>query len=629
MNCDMSNIKSKFRELIIFKRSTMLFIFIYFILGVGITYGYLAFRVEEEEIIVGNIISIDADLEVELVVGNTTKLVPMLNDALPNAIIGKGSENGPCIDAIGNLSCQIYKITLINNGSRLEHVTGSIKLYAKEGPNNAYSNLKWRELTNLTTVKEDAVVNGMDKSILVSDVTLQSKETKTWYIALWLGEIDANQVNSDKGLYGGTVTFEVLENIGTSFIEKKLEPNARSDENIDFGKSSKESATNGIYVRKGTENNTNPIYYYRGSVDNNNMIFADTCWKIVRTTETGGLKLIYNGVPSHGECNNTGTASQIGTRQFNSSYLSPAYVGYMYSTVYNRSERTMSNDAYYYGNSVTYSNGTYTLVDTITSGTWSDTYRTGLNNNHYTCFSTTGVTCSGEVYYVFFTDTTKAYYITLTNGKDVDDALFEMFGSDDANQDNYNTISSTIKGSSTTAGSIDYWYYNNIEQKGYEDYLEDTVWCNDRTIYNKAGWEPNGGSTTAHLTFGGNGRLNSTKQPSLTCSRVIDSFTVEEANGNGKLEYPVGLLTSDEIMLAGGRAAGNNSYYLYTGQNYWAGSPSYFYDYGAYEFHVNTAGYLNHYSVNYTYGVRPSVSLKPGFSNSGGNGSAGNPYIVQ
>ena len=186
----------------------------------------------------------------------------------------------------------------------------------------------------------------------------------------------------------------------------------------------------------------------------------------------------------------------------------------------------------------------------------------------------------------------RAYYVTLTNGKDVEDALFEMFGSDEANQDDYNTISSTIKGNSTTAGTIDHWYYTNIEQKGYKDYIEDTVWCNDRTIYNKAGWEPNGGSTTTHMTFGGNGRLNSTKQPSLTCSRVIDSFTVDEANGNGKLDYPVGLLTSDEIMLAGGRAADNNSYYLYTGQNYWAGSPSGFAYINALEFLVVTTGHL-------------------------------------
>lgn len=55
---------------------------------------------------------------------------------------------------------------------------------------------------------------------------------------------------------------------------------------------------NGKFVRSTTANDTYPIYYYRGNVDNNNVIFANKCWKIVRTTETGGTKMIYNGEQS-------------------------------------------------------------------------------------------------------------------------------------------------------------------------------------------------------------------------------------------------------------------------------------------------------------------------------------------
>ena len=40
-----------------------------------------------------------------------------------------------------------------------------------------------------------------------------------------------------------------------------------------------------------------PVYYYRGNVDNH-VLFANMCWRIVRTTETGGVKLIYNGTLS-------------------------------------------------------------------------------------------------------------------------------------------------------------------------------------------------------------------------------------------------------------------------------------------------------------------------------------------
>ena len=58
----------------------------------------------------------------------------------------------------------------------------------------------------------------------------------------------------------------------------------------------------GLYVRAGTENDAYPVVYYRGNVTNNNVYFAGKCWQIIRTTETGGTKLIYNG-------ENTGTES--------------------------------------------------------------------------------------------------------------------------------------------------------------------------------------------------------------------------------------------------------------------------------------------------------------------------------
>ena len=554
-------------------------------------------------------------------------MVPMMNEALSNAINGVGSDNGACIDSAGNLSCQVYKITLTNNGSSLKHLRGTIELYAKDGANTVYQNLRWRELTNTTTVNEDGYIHGMAKSTLVTELNMASKEEKIWYIAVWLGEIDADQTNTDKGEFGGTVTFETIETKTNVFTKTILEPNAQSDASIDFSKTSEESNTNGIYLRSGTENDPYPIYYYRGDV-NNNLLFADTCWKVVRTTETGGLKLIYNGVPSSGSCDNTGDASTIGNKAFNTNYNSPAYVGYMYSNPYTYQTKSMESvtDEYYYGNDVNYANGVYTLVDTISSSSWSSIYNGGLNNNHYTCFST-GTTCT-SINYIYYTSSSKAYYITLSNGKKIEDALKEMLGVDDGNLTSYNTTSSTIKGDNTTEGTLDYWYYTNIDQKGYSNYIEDTVWCNDRSIYQKNGWDPDGGSTTDFLYFGLYGRaMNS--QPTLTCSRNIDQFTADGVNGNGALDYPVGLLTMDETMLAGGSInSENSSYYLYTGDYYWAGSPVAFDSDGAIESNVDSDGRLLHNSVGYTRGVRPSVSLKPGFKISGGDGSVTNPYVV-
>lgn len=71
----------------------------------------------------------------------------------------------------------------------------------------------------------------------------------------------------------------------------------------------------------GTESNTNPIYYYRGAVDNNNVIFGGYCWQIVRTTDTGGIKMIYNGAVTgtseEPTCENTAHADRIISTFFN------------------------------------------------------------------------------------------------------------------------------------------------------------------------------------------------------------------------------------------------------------------------------------------------------------------------
>ena len=113
------------------------------------------------------------------------------------------------------------------------------------------------------------------------------------------------------------------------------------------------------YDRSGTEK----IYHYATTSTNwiisnqqaevilnkFNVIFGGFCWQILRTTDTGGVKLIYNGVPdANGTCNNTGVAQQIGKSAFNSNSNSPAYVGYMYNKVYTFSTFDPNSNTYVY-----------------------------------------------------------------------------------------------------------------------------------------------------------------------------------------------------------------------------------------------------------------------------------------
>ena len=116
--------------------------------------------------------------------------------------------------------------------------------------------------------------------------------------------------------------------------------------------------------------------------------------------------------------------------------------------------------------------------------------------------------------------------------------------------------------------------------------------------------------------------------PSLQCPNTNDAFTVNATNGNGALDYPVGLLTEDELTLAGhGYSGYSTSSYLYTSLYSWSLSPNYFNFNSAYGF------YWNSYSVNYRVdnarAVRPVVSLTPGTAVSDGDGSANTPWVIE
>ena len=190
-----------------------------------------------------------------------------------------------------------------------------------------------------------------------------------------------------------------------------------------------------------------------------------------------------------------------------------------------------------------------------------------------------------------------------------------------------NTNDSTIK------AYIDNWYKTNIVGTTNEQYLADNVFCNDRSIssnkpsssYNNLGY---GTNATAYRWYYGpwsSGGYNSSMR--LICPQKNDAFTVSDTtNGNGALTYPVGLLSTDEIVLAGGWNASNSGYYLYSGQYWWASSPHFFDGGFAGVRNVDSHGIANHYDgVFSSAGVRPVFNLKAEVLTYG-NGTMNNPY---
>ena len=311
-------------------------------------------------------------------------------------------------------------------------------------------------------------------------------------------------------------------------------------------------------------------------------------------------------------CNNLGEDTQIVLNNdkyftFNLNKNLPAYVGYMYGTVYTSNNEVASNGAYF-GNSFTWDGTNYKLVDTST---------TKDNTHHYTCnLGTADGTCTILRYYYY-----QNYYVNLTGGDGIEEALTKM-------QTNTNNSNAKDK--------IDTWYASNMTS--YTNKLEDTIWCNDRSFGdgNNNGWIANGGSWLSYLYYGATQRSNyamtgSTvkNQPSLACANKNDSFTVSNANGNGALTYPVALLTEDEVVLAGGLVgSATTAFYLSNGSYFWSLSPDYFYGDYASEFFVNY-GYMSYKDVDDTAGLRPAISLKQGTVVAGGTGTALNPYVIE
>ena len=137
-----------------------------------------------------------------------------------------------------------------------------------------------------------------------------------------------------------------------------------------------------------------------------------------------------------------------------------------------------------------------------------------------------------------------------------------------------------------------------------------------------------------HTYYSGRTRLidatNGNKSATLICANANDLFGV--ASGNGKLTYPVGLITADEVALAGGKYSEENSnFYLRTNGYFWTMTPSNFLSTTAiaYVFSVYTSGMLSSNVVTNRYGLRAVINLKSDSLISSGYGTVESPYVIE
>ena len=202
-----------------------------------------------------------------------------------------------------------------------------------------------------------------------------------------------------------------------------------------------------------------------------------------------------------------------------------------------------------------------------------------------------------------------------------------MYGDPDATtfeEVHANTNDSTVK------TAVDNWYKANIVDNGYSDKIATSAgFCGDRSIYG----DGDGVQTDKNTNFGAYGRYV-TKTAEFTCPEPSrDLYTTSDSSiGNKALTYPVGLITYDELVFAGADSEHVNKLsYIYSTQNIWTMSPSYFY--AIYmtggEWSELSFGYLHSWwTINHSDSARPVINLKSDVKISGGIGTINDPFII-
>ena len=190
--------------------------------------------------------------------------------------------------------------------------------------------------------------------------------------------------------------------------------------------------------------------------------------------------------------------------------------------------------------------------------------------------------------------------------------------------------------SSEIKKAIDAFYETHLIN--YSEYIDTNAgFCGERSTLSAAGTGT--GTVTTYYT----GYLRMVRStPSLLCENTSDLYTyTSSSKGNKALTYPIGLITMDEVMLAGtggGIFNGAANYmpsspnsYLATANAFWTMTPIGGYNsvysdtWNTRVFFVDVYGALDDNVSTTTYNIRPTINLKADIRFIG-DGTINNPY---
>ena len=157
---------------------------------------------------------------------------------------------------------------------------------------------------------------------------------------------------------------------------------------------------------------------------------------------------------------------------------------------------------------------------------------------------------------------------------------------------------------STIYDYLNKWFDNNL--KYYSDFIVYNKYCND-LLYEQDG-----------KTFAAYNRINTNKIPNFICLGTMENLKI-------------GLLTADEVMMAGAGFKENSDYYLNISDNdtyYWTMTSAVYKSSVYYPYIVSNKGALAHnVQGNLLRGVRPVINIIRN-ARVTGNGMIENPYKI-
>lgn len=203
-----------------------------------------------------------------------------------------------------------------------------------------YYNIEFNDLVNnygdnkdivysLISNKNGAYINNsympLSSEVVASNIKINAKEEHQYSL-----NITINESQKDNTTFSTNINVKVNEEY-SSFEKDTLGYKILNNNSIKSLKNLDTSElVEGLYYTNNT-NDGKTIYFFRGSKNlNNNVLIDKTCYKIIRTTEDNGVRIIYNGEINDGICD--GSINVTGESEYNSKSNYNAYVGFMYGT---------------------------------------------------------------------------------------------------------------------------------------------------------------------------------------------------------------------------------------------------------------------------------------------------------